>query len=56
MTAATEPPIESGETGPDWEPDERTKFYAQRGKNYAFGPTLTEAIRNLRAKEKEQEA
>ncbi|AMR79468.1 hypothetical protein [Cupriavidus nantongensis] len=38
---------EIGETGPDWEPTAKTKYYAQRGNLYAFGPTIYRALENL---------
>lgn len=39
--------IESGLTGPDWEPTAATKFYAQCGKRFEFGATEAEAIAKL---------
>lgn len=36
--------IEVGLTGPDWEPDESNRYYAQLGKSYAFGATEDDAI------------
>jgi len=38
---------EIGETGPDWEPTARTKYYAQVGNLFAFGPTQGKALDNL---------
>lgn len=40
-------PVVIGETGPDWEPTEATKYYAQLGERYAFGATPAEALNNL---------
>jgi hypothetical protein len=39
--------IEYGETGPDWEPTDATRYYAQRGKVFEFGPTPEAAIAKL---------
>lgn len=39
-----------GLTGPDWEPTPSTKYYAQLGKEYAFGATKREAISALKVK------
>lgn len=45
--------IETGETGPDWEPTPATRCYAQRGKRFAFGPTEAAAREALEALETE---
>lgn len=37
-------------TGPDWEPTAATKYFAQLGKNYAFGPTKRAALAALKEK------
>ena len=34
-------------TGPDWEPTATNRFFAQRGDNYAFGPTEALALTAL---------
>lgn len=40
--------ISIGETGPDWEPTQATRYYAQRGEGkFAFGATEREAFENL---------
>ena len=49
--------ITIGLTGPDWEPNEREKFFAQRGSgDFAFGRTealaLTRLLLNEEAKAK----
>ncbi len=36
-----------GLTGPDWEPTEATKMYAQHGDKFAFGRTDDEAVDSL---------
>ena len=36
---AAAPVIETGLTGPDWEPDDSNRYYAQQGKKFEFGPT-----------------
>lgn len=55
----TEPEIETGETGPDWEPTDATRYYAQykvgaKGAlhahgRFAFGPSPEAAIAALKA-------
>lgn len=37
-------------TGPDWEPTSATKYYAQLGKEFAFGPTKKDAVAALKRK------
>lgn len=40
--------IEIGLTGPDWEPTEAIKYYAQVGKHIEFGRTEHEAELRMR--------
>lgn len=50
--AAPEAIITTGETGPDWEPTDETRFYAQRGGGeFSFGPTAEAAHDALLEKE-----
>lgn len=39
--------IEVGHTGPDWEPTDKTKWYAECLGHYRFGPTCIEAVKAL---------
>src|SRR5690606_28638257 len=48
--------ITFGLTGPDWEPDDDTRYFAQRGGEFAFGSTAVEAVQLLKAYEAEEEA
>jgi hypothetical protein len=51
------PRLETGETGPDWEPTDATRYYAQRGDGpFAFGPTVTDAVIALERLEAEKAA
>lgn len=49
-TVVTKFIVEVGLTGQDWEPTPSTKYYAQLGKEYAFGPTKREAVAALKRK------
>lgn len=49
ITPAAQDAIETGRTGPDWEPTSKTAFYAQLGKDFAFGPTPEAATEALMA-------
>ncbi|MER8406973.1 hypothetical protein NKH16_19955 [Mesorhizobium sp. M1307] len=49
MTQAPDERMIVGETGPDWEPDATTKYYAQIEGIYAFGSTPEAAIAALEA-------
>lgn len=48
--------ITFGLTGPDWEPDDDTRYFAQRGGEFSFGPTAVEAVQQLKKDEAEEEA
>ena len=48
QTHGTEDGLEFGLTGPDWLPDASTRYYAQMGKAYAFGPTEALAVAALK--------
>lgn len=45
----TAPNITIGETGPDWEPTTKTRYFAQRGETapFGFGATEAEALADL---------
>ncbi|ARK07527.1 hypothetical protein LAV_00152 [Sphingobium phage Lacusarx] len=43
--------ISYGLTGPDWEPTEATRYYAQRGKHFGFGRTPVLARKDLTSRE-----
>lgn len=47
MAEQTADGIESGLTGPDWEPTAQERYFAQKGEQYAFGPSEAEAIAAL---------